>query len=86
MSRSLFPFPAALLVCAGLVLPLSAADSALPALGFSGSQAALETLDGDLKAAGTDPAKLAAIEARLLAVLRNKDATYAARPAAQVEC
>ena len=82
MSRSLFPFPAALLVCAGLVLPLSAADSALPALGFSGSQAALETLDGDLKAAGTDPAKLAAIEARLLAVLRNKDATYAARQAA----
>ena len=82
MSRSLFPFPAALLVCAGLVLPLSAADSALPALGFSGSQAALETLDGDLKAAGTDPAKIAAIEARLLAVLRNKDATYAARQAA----
>ena len=82
MSRSLFPFPVALLVCAGLVLPLSAADSALPVLGFSGSQAALEALDGDLKAAGTDPAKLAALEARLLAVLRNKDATFAARQAA----
>ena len=82
MSRSLFPFPVALLVCAGLVLPLSAADSALPVLGFSGSQAALEALDGDLKAAGTDSAKLAALEARLLAVLRNKDATFAARQAA----
>ena len=82
MSRCIFPFPAALLICAGLVPPLSAADSALPALGFSGSQAALETLDGDLKAAGIAPAKLAALEARLLAVLRNKDATFAARQAA----
>ena len=82
MSRSFYSFRAALLAGTVLVLPLPAADSALPALGYSGSQAALDTLDRELKAAGLDPAKLAALEASLLALLRNKDATFAARQAA----
>ena len=82
MSRFIHSFHAALLAGTVLVLPLPAADSALPALGYSGSQVALESLDREVKAAGLDPVKLAALEASLLALLRNKEATFAARQAA----
>lgn len=60
---------------------LAAADS-LSTLTYSGDQSALEAFDRELNAAGNDAAKLAALEARLLAVLRRSDATFAARQAA----
>ncbi len=67
-----------------LAAALRAADSApaLAGLTYSGDQAALEALDRDLNAAGTDPAKLAALETRLLTLLRRTDTTFAARQAA----
>ena len=67
-----------------LLAPLSRAAepiAKLAALDYSGSPAAIEALDRDLYAAGTDVAKLAAIEQRLLAALRAPDTTYAARQA-----
>jgi hypothetical protein len=69
-----------------LLAPLGrAAEPAakLSALDYSGSPAAVEALDRELYAAGTDVAKLAAVEQRLLAALRAPDTTYAAR---QVIC
>ena len=51
-------------------------------LDYSGDQSALAALDRDLNAAGTDFKKLAAIEARLVALLRRTDASIAARQAA----
>jgi HEAT repeat protein len=72
-----------LFLCA-LVTVAPAADSpdALAALTYSGDPQALTALDQEIKAAGTDPAKLAAIEQRLLAVLRRSESTFAARQAA----
>jgi len=63
---------------------LFAADPAAPALidlTYSGDQSALDAIDRDLTAAGKDPAKLAALETRLLADLRRANATFAARQA-----
>jgi len=60
-----------------------AAEPTLSRLDYSGSPMAVEALDRELYAAGTDPAKLAAVEQRLLAALRANDTTYAAR---QVLC
>ena len=51
-------------------------------LDYSGDQSALVALDRDLNAAGTDRKKLAAIEARLVALLRRTDGSIAARQAA----
>lgn len=51
-------------------------------LDYSGDQSALAALDRDLNAAGTDLKKLAALEARLVALLRRTDASIAARQAA----
>ena len=51
-------------------------------LDYSGDQSALAALDRDLNAARTDLPKLAAIEARLVALLRRTDASIAARQAA----
>jgi hypothetical protein len=51
-------------------------------LDYSGDQSALATLDKDISAAGTDTAKLAALETRLLALLRRSDGSIAARQAA----
>lgn len=55
---------------------------ALASLTYSGDQSALEALDRDLIAAGKDTAKLGALRASLLAVLRHRDATFAGRQAA----
>jgi hypothetical protein len=60
-----------------------AAEPTLSQLDYSGSPQAVEALDRELYAAGTDPVKLAVIEQRLLASLRARDTTYAAR---QVLC
>jgi HEAT repeat protein len=66
----------------------SAADSAaskspsLAELTFSSDRTALTALDREITDAGTEAAKLAAIEARLFAVLRRTDSTFAARQAA----
>ena len=60
-----------------------AAEPTLSQLDYSGSPQAVEALDRELYAAGTDPVKLAAVEQRLLAGLRASDTTYAAR---QVLC
>lgn len=60
-----------------------AAEPTLSRLDYSGSPLAVEVLDRELYAAGTDPAKLAAVEQRLLAGLRASDPTFAAR---QVLC
>lgn len=65
---------------------LSAADTpattaTLTALTYSGDQQSLATLDRELGAAGTDAAKLAALESRLVAVLRSSDSSFAARQA-----
>ncbi len=54
---------------------------ALAGLTYSGDQAALDALDRDLNTAGTDAAKLAALEKRLLDLLRRTDTTFAARQA-----
>ena len=63
---------------------LFAANSTTPALidlTYSGDQSALDAVDRDLTAAGQDPAKLAAIETRLITDLRRASATFAARQA-----
>ncbi len=62
---------------------LSAAEPppALASLAYAGDQAALMDLDRDFVAAGKDPTKLAALETRLLGILRRKDTTFAARQA-----
>lgn len=60
-----------------------AAEPTLSQLDYSGSPQAVEALDRELYAAGTDPVKLAVIEQRLLVGLRARDTTYAAR---QVLC
>lgn len=53
----------------------------LGSLDFTGSQHALEELDREIAAAGIDRKRTAAIEKRLLGVLRRADATFAARQA-----
>ncbi len=65
-----------------LATSLHAAEPTLTTLTYSGDQAALETVDADIKAAGQDAAKLATVETQLLAVLRKPGATFAARQAA----
>lgn len=74
----------ALSLCLALAATAAAAEPANPlvALTYSGDPQPLATLDQEIGAAGTDAARLAAIEQRLLAVLRQADATYAARQAA----
>jgi HEAT repeat protein len=64
-------------------LPLAAAEPApaLAGLTYSGDQSALDALDRELTAAGTDAGRLAALETRLLALLRRTDTTFAARQA-----
>jgi hypothetical protein len=80
MLRSTFSAPALLVL--GLFAPsLHAAEAKLANLDYSGSQAAVESLDKDLSAAGSNPAKLAALEQSLLKSLRAPDTTYAARQA-----
>lgn len=56
-------------------------ESALHLLTYSGDQSALDAVDRELAAAGTDASKLAALEKQLLDVLRRNDATFAARQA-----
>ena len=51
-------------------------------LDYSGDQSALITLDAEINAAGTDLVKVAAIEQRLINLLRSPDGTVAARQAA----
>lgn len=67
-----------------LAATAAAAEPAHPlaALTYSGDPQPLVTLDQEIGAAGTDAARLAALEQRLLAVLRSAEATYAARQAA----
>ena len=60
----------------------AAEPPALNPLTYAGDQSALEALDRDLNAAGSDAAKLAALEKRLLATVRSTTATFAARQAA----
>ena len=76
-------FFAAAFALTPLVHLSAVAEPTLSQLDYSGSPLAIEALDRELYAAGTDPAKLAAIEQRLLAGLSAVDATYAAR---QVLC
>ena len=66
-----------------LSVALRAADTppAIASLTYSGDQAALVALDAELATAGQDTANLAALETRLLAILRRSDATFAARQA-----
>jgi len=64
------------------VAPAADTPDALAALTYSGDPQALTALDQEIRAAGTDAAKLAAVEQRLLAVLRRSDSTFAARQAA----
>ncbi len=70
------------------VVPVAAsAPMAVPAallveLDYSGDQSALITLDAEINAAGTDLVKVAAIEQRLINLLRSPDGTVAARQAA----
>ncbi len=63
-------------------IAFAAAPVPLHQLTYPGDQAALEALDRELNAAGSDPAKLAAVEKTLLAAARSATATYAARQAA----
>ncbi|MBI4626807.1 MAG: HEAT repeat domain-containing protein [Verrucomicrobia bacterium] len=60
--------------------PMSAAGP-LHTLDYAGNQQAVESLDRDIAAAGTDAGKLAALESRLVGALRRADATPAARQA-----
>ncbi len=67
-----------------LAASLRAADTATPPLHeltYSGDQQALVALDREFVSAGRDPARLAALEKRLLAELARRDATFAARQA-----
>lgn len=78
-----FPQRAVVLLAAVLASGAIAAEPPPPLAGltYSGDQAALAALDQDISAAGTDPAKLAAVEASLFSLLRRTDATYAGRQA-----
>ena len=60
----------------------SAVAVPLQDLDYSGDQSSLIALDRDFNAAGTDATKLAAVEARLVALLRRADGSVAARQAA----
>lgn len=51
-------------------------------LDYSGDQSALLALDADFRAAGTDAAKITALEKRLVALLGRNDVSVAARQAA----
>lgn len=91
MSSFLFSRPSRFVLCSGLAAfgvaagpGLRAADTppALSTLTYSGDQAVLEATDRDLVVAGTDPTKLTAAEAPLLAVMRRAEATFAGRQAA----
>lgn len=73
------PFLLSALICSAA---FAAEPPALNQLTYAGDQASLDALDRDLNAAGSDPAKLAALEKRLLATARSATATYAARQAA----
>ena len=68
-----------------LPAPLAAGESpagALETLTYSGDQSALDALDRDVREAGRDARKLAALEERLVALLRRTEPTFAARQAA----
>ncbi|MFZ9746898.1 MAG: hypothetical protein ACO3G4_09740, partial [Opitutaceae bacterium] len=55
---------------------------ALESLTYSGDQSALATLDREWREAGRDARKLAALEDRLVELLRRPESTFAARQAA----
>ena len=65
-----------------LAAPAAESPGGLAALTYSGDPQALVDLDQQISAAGTDAAKLAAIETRLFEVLRRPESTFAARQAA----
>ena len=65
-----------------LAAPAAESPGGLTALTYSGDPQALVDLDQQISAAGTDAAKLAAIETRLFEVLRRPESTFAARQAA----
>ncbi len=79
-------------VFAGLLVNGSASAAVAPSatpvpiplqeLDYSGDQSSLAALDRDLTAAGTDTKKLAAIETRLVALLKRTDGSIAGRQAA----
>ncbi len=75
---------AAALIGSPLVRAANAAEptSDLATLDYSGNQAALAALDTELAAARQDPTKLAALQQRLIAVVRDDESTFAARQAA----
>jgi HEAT repeat protein len=58
------------------------ASGPLHTLDYAGGQKALEALDRDIAAAGTQAGRLAGIESQLVSLLRRADATPAARQAA----
>lgn len=58
-----------------------ASDAPLAALAYDASQQPVADLDREIAAAGQDTAKLSAIAARLIALLRAPDPTFAARQA-----
>ncbi len=62
--------------------PPAAAPVPIQDLDYSGDQSALLALNSELNAAGTDTKKLAAVETRLLALLKRTDGSIAARQAA----
>ncbi|MSU49731.1 MAG: hypothetical protein EXS37_11715 [Opitutus sp.] len=68
-------------LCVATALSAAEPAPAIANLTYSGDQQALVALDADLSAAGTDPAKLGALETRLLALIRRGDLTFAARQA-----
>lgn len=70
-----------LAVFVACVVRAAEAPPALAGLNYSGDQSALESLDREIDATGTDAAKLAALETRLLTLLRRTDLTFAARQA-----
>jgi HEAT repeat protein len=77
MPRSIFTS-----LIAVLAVSLHAANApALTTLTYSGDQTAIESIDRDINAAGSDAQKLAAIEKQLFEALRHKDATFASRQA-----
>ena len=72
------------LIAALALTPFVSAAEPPPAiisLTYSGDQKALEALDADVSAAGTDTAKLGALESRLLGLIRRADLTFTARQA-----
>ena len=68
-------------LAAAFVPALPAADAPLSALTYSGDQSALSDVDREIRLAGRDAAKLAALEKRLVAEFVKRDATFAARQA-----